>query len=106
MAHGLTSTMPPPPAKLDDKLTPEMRQWLSRGWQAKCCYCSHSWTSHQRPGDATCPRCAQIPTLATQMAAISSIPQPETDRYNARQRRLAEDAVHSKLRASIKGAKS
>lgn len=103
MAHGLTSTMPPAPAQSaeDKKISPELRRWLARGWEAKCVRCNYGFTSHVRPGDAHCPRCNSLPTLATQMAAISSMPQPETDRYNAKQARAAEDAVYLKQKGKV-----
>lgn len=80
-----TSMLPPAPVRASDRPgpTPELKAWLHRGWEALCSACGRLWHAVDvRPGDARCPHCQGLPTKQSALAAVESMPQPETDRYN------------------------
>jgi hypothetical protein len=98
----LTSSYPPAIAgdtpKSPQHPTPEMKTWLDRGWQAKCCRCGYHFVSNAKPGDARCPRCNDLPTLSSCMAAIASMPQPQTDSWNKREARRVHERELSRAK--------
>lgn len=103
MQERLTSSYPPPAGtvpKADPKPATELTMWLSKGWQAKCCSCSYHFVSHDKPSDARCPRCNDLPTMATAMAAIATMPQPQTDAWNKREAKRTQRALAAQERAA------
>lgn len=58
------------------KITKEMARWLDLGWSAVCTGCRHVYRSHDKVGETHCPRCGDIPTMASAFAAIATLPGP------------------------------
>lgn len=106
MQDRLTSSYPPPAGtapKADHKPTPELNAWLAKGWRAKCCSCGYPFDSHDKPSDARCPRCNDLPTMNTAMAAIATMPQPQTDAWNKREARRTQRALVVKAKSTKAG---